>query len=370
MKYLLIMALIAGLAACSDDGPEESLEEPIQEGATETTDGEAGQAEEPEPIEVVTEQLEVPWAIEKSGETLFITERNGSIVTIEEGRDTRAEVVLEHDELAEGEGGLLGFVLSPDYAEDGRAFVYHTYQEEGQILNRIAVISQSDDDGQWIEEEEVLAGIPGGRIHNGGRLAMGPDEKLYATTGDAGIEELAQEREAMAGTILRLELDGTVPDDNPWEDSYVYSYGHRNPQGLAWDEDGTLYSSEHGSSAYDEINLIEAGVNYGWPIVRGDETEEGLSAPLIHSGEDTWAPSGAAVAKDVLYVAGLRGEAIYALNLQTSEFVTWLEGFGRIRDLFVDGQSLYFITNNRDGRGVPQDSDDYLIKVDLEQQER
>lgn len=366
MKYLLIMVLVAVLAACSDGGPEESAEEPIQE---ETAEANVGEAEEPEPIEIIAELLEVPWSIEKSGETLFITERNGSIVTIEEGQEARADVVLEHEVLAEGEGGLLGFVLSPDYAGDGRAFIYHTYQEDNEILNRIAVISQSDD-GQWIEEEEVLAGIPGGRIHNGGRLAIGPDEKLYATTGDAGIEELAQEREAMAGTILRLELDGTVPEDNPWEDSYVYSYGHRNPQGLTWDEAGTLYSSEHGSSAYDEINLIEAGANYGWPIVRGDETEEGLSAPLIHSGEDTWAPSGAAVANDVLYVAGLRGEGIYALNLQTAEFATWLDGYGRIRDLFVDGQSLYFITNNRDGRGVPQDSDDYVIKVDLEQQER
>ncbi|MCM3713712.1 PQQ-dependent sugar dehydrogenase [Alkalihalobacillus oceani] len=366
MKYLLIMVLIAVSVACSSTGPEESGSEPMQEDAAEANGGETEQVEEGEPVEVIAEQLEVPWAIAKSGETIFVTERNGSIVTIEEGQEERADVVLEHEVLAEGEGGLLGFVLSPDYAEDGRAFVYHTYEEDNEILNRIAVISQSED-GQWIEEEELLAGIPGGTIHNGGRLALGPDEKLYATTGDAGIEELAQEREAMAGTILRLELDGTVPEDNPWEDSYVYSYGHRNPQGLAWDGAGTLYSSEHGSNAHDEINLIEPGANYGWPIVRGDETEEGLSAPLIHSGEDTWAPSGVAIAGDVLYVAGLRGEGIYALNLETAEFTTWLEGYGRIRDLFVDGQSLYFMTNNRDGRGNPQDADDYVMKVDLEQ---
>ncbi|XBO86866.1 PQQ-dependent sugar dehydrogenase [Bacillus licheniformis] len=203
-------------------------------------------------------------------------------MSIADGKKERMQLQLKRPVHQEGEGGLLGFVLHPDFKNNQEAYVYHTYKDGDHLKNRI--IKLTLDRLTWTETEELLADLPGGVIHNGGRMAIGPDQKLYITTGDAGEREWAQQPEKMAGVILRMELDGTIPADQPFSSSYVYSFGHRNPQGLAW-IGRQLYSSEHGQSGYDEVNKIKPGANYGWPVIEGSDEKQGMKAPLIHSGE-------------------------------------------------------------------------------------
>ena len=208
-------------------------------------------------------------------------------------------------------------------------------------------------------------------------LKIGPDQKLYITTGDAGNSALAQDPTSTAGKILRIELDGRIPKDNPIINSPVYSLGHRNPQGLAWNSENVLYASEHGQSAHDEINIIQPGANYGWPLVQGNEdsTEVMIQKPLIHSGEDTWAPSGIAFVNQgpwqgKLLVATLRGQQLLAISLNGNGTVvknveSWLRNeYGRLREVIQgkDG-SIYLTTSNRDGRGNPDITDDKIIRL-------
>ena len=225
----------------------------------------------------------------------------------------------------------------------------------------------------------ALDGIPGGSIHDGGRIAFGPDGKLYITTGDAGNSANAQDLRSLAGKVLRLNADGTVPSDNPFAGSPVYSYGHRNPQGLAW-RPGTneLYVTEHGSSARDEVNRIQLGGNYGWPTVRGIAEDSRFIDPIVESGDDTWAPSGAlfytgsafSVWQGSLLYTALRGEALFRLRLQSDGRAAGLpeklcigDRLGRLRTVVQapDG-SLYLLTNNR-VRGQPTGDDDRLLHI-------
>lgn len=212
------------------------------------------------------------------------------------------------------------------------------------------------------ETNILLDDIPGATIHNGGRLAIGPDNLLYVTTGDADRPDNAQEKNNLSGSILRMTTTGEIPADNP-SDSYVFSYGHRNPQGLAWNKDDELYSSEHGQSAHDEINLIQAGSNYGWPVIEGEQTNNEMKNPLIHSSDDTWAPSGIAFWDNHLLVTGLRGESLYYFDEDKGEMIEVFQGEGRLRDVKYYNQAIYLITNNTDGRGTPQENDDRLLKL-------
>ncbi|HEU5139962.1 MAG TPA: PQQ-dependent sugar dehydrogenase [Bacillales bacterium] len=314
---------------------------------------------------VLAADLDVPWDIIKREDFFYISERGGRIIKIMTGgKKEKIPLILKKEVSQQGEGGLLGFVLAPDFDSSKQAYIYHTYEENGQAYNRIVKIKLSGDG--WVEKSVLLDHIPASIIHNGGRLEIGPDEKLYATTGDAGEEQNAQNLDSLSGKILRMNLDGTVPEDNPFPDSLVYSYGHRNPQGLAWTEEGDLYSAEHGSSAHDEMNRIQPGGNYGWPIIRGDETKKGMIPPLFQSGQQTWAPSGLAYNNGTLYMAGLRGAQIRAFHLQnhTSEIV--FQGVGRLRDIVIENGAAYVITNNTDGRGNPRPQDDLLLKLELE----
>ena len=210
-----------------------------------------------------------------------------------------------------------------------------------------------------------------------------PDGKLYVTTGDAGNPELSQDLDSLGGKILRINSDGTIPEDNPWEDSPIYSIGHRNPQGLDWDDAGNLVATEHGPSgfrgtAHDEINVIVSGNNYGWPDVIGDETVEGLQNPILHTGEDTWAPSGAEFyhGKKIpqwsgkYFVATLRGSHLHMINfdLQNNSVISHqkiFQGeFGRLRDVQTGPDGfLYILTSNQDGRGSPSTNDDRILRV-------
>ena len=207
-------------------------------------------------------------------------------------------------------------------------------------------------------------------------MKIGPDGMLYITAGDRYEPDIAQDKTSMGGKIFRIHTDGSIPEDNPIKGSPVYSYGHRNPQGLAWHpESGDLFSSEHGQSAHDELNLIEAGKNYGWPIIEGDETEEGMQSPIAQSATETWAPSGMTFVskgawKNQLLVANLRGMQVLKVELdQSGKQVKGIESlfkekYGRIRNIIEapDG-SLYMMTNNRDGRGKPTEKDDRIIRL-------
>ncbi|MCL6572033.1 MAG: sorbosone dehydrogenase family protein [Bacillus sp. (in: Bacteria)] len=313
-------------------------------------------------VEVMAENLQVPWSIDRVNQTFYISERTGSIVKVENGKIERQQVYLDKPLAQAAEAGLLGFVLaSPEFPDTERAYAYYTYADEdlGQF-NRVVVLST--DGVSWTEEKVLLDRIPSAAFHHGGRLKIGPDGLLYITTGDATIPESAQELTTLNGKILRMNLDGTIPDDNPFPNSYIYSYGHRNPQGLAW-MGKALYASEHGQSAHDEINQIQAGGNYGWPVIQGMEKKAGMVSPLFQSGEDTWAPSGLVAVNGKLYAATLRGNAVREFDLDKKETKPVITGLGRIRDLFVGGDYLYFVSNNTDGRGNPDDSDDKLYRV-------
>lgn len=312
---------------------------------------------------VLAKKLQIPWSIEIRRNSFYITERPGMIVKITNGKKERKKLILTRPVHHEGEGGLLGMALAPSFNQTGNAFVYHTYQENGQTFNRVIKIRETC--RRWVEKKVLLDKIPGSIIHNGGRIKIGPDQHLYVTTGDAGESAKAQDLNTLHGKILRMTLKGKVPSDNPFPNSYVYSYGHRNPQGLGWSRNGQLYSSEHGPAGHDEINHIKKGKNYGWPIIIGDETMPNMVNPLYHSGTDTWAPSGLSVFGDAIYVAGLSGQKILKFSLLTNKVETFFEGEGRLRDILIRGDNLYVITNNTDGRGVPRPRSDLLLKIKL-----
>ena len=376
--FLLFLMLIVG---CTTDNqpteevPETSTEEPIGEQEADERKPEENEetdtaSEEPLPDEltVLAENLNAPWSIEKIENTFYITERPGAIVKIEDEEETRQEVELSNDLATAEEAGFMGFVLAPDFKKTKQAYAYYTYTNaEGQFNKIVTLILEGN---QWKEASILFDQIPSGPYHHGGRIKIGPDNKLYVTVGDALNENLPQQVDSLAGKILRMNLDGSIPEDNPFENSYVYTYGHRNVQGLAWLSDGTLYASEHGNQANDEINLIEAGKNYGWPLIEGTQEQENLISPTFTSGSDqTWAPSGMTHSENKLYVAGLRGNAVFVFDLATGEMQEKLTDFGRIRDVYIEGDHLYFITNNTDGRGNPEEADDKLYRIGLSELE-
>lgn len=360
-RFLYVLAaLLMILAGCS--GGEDGTK-PVDEKKEKLQDQEA--VVQVDNLEAVAENLQIPWSINKLGETFYLSERPGTIVKVEDGRTVRQKVSLKKGLSQAAEAGLLGFVLAPDFEQSNKAIAYYTYKNGTGQFNRIVELTLNND--EWVEGRLLLDKIPSGRVHHGGRLKIGPDGKLYATAGDAATTpEIAQNLDSLGGKILRLNLDGSVPEDNPFAGSYVYSYGHRNPQGVAWAQDGTMYASEHGPSAHDEINIIERGKNYGWPEITGDETKQGMEAPLFQSGNNTWAPSGMAVHEGKVYVATLRGNALREFDpaaKTTREVVT---GVGRVRDVLIEGEYVYFISNNTDGRGTPAAGDDKLYRVKLE----
>jgi glucose/arabinose dehydrogenase len=312
---------------------------------------------------VLADNLQVPWSIQKAEDVFYISERPGAIVKVENGEQERQRVNLGKPLSEEAEAGLLGFVLHPNFSENQQAFAYYTYDVQGSPVNRVVVLERKDN--VWNEIKVLLDGIPSGPVHHGGRIKVGPDEKLYFSAGDAAVAENAQSLNQLNGKILRMNLDGSIPNDNPFPNSYIYSYGHRNPQGLAWDEAGTFYESEHGQSAHDELNEIVAGANYGWPVIQGTQRRQGMVSPIFQTGEVTWAPSGIAYHDGKLYVATLRGEALQEVDLETMSSRAIVTGLGRIRDVMVNGEYLYFVSNNTDGRGNPDADDDKLYQVRL-----
>lgn len=343
---------------------------PVEQLFTPTgTSASAGLSANDTEYEVVAENLDTPWEVVVLDENrLLVTERTGDLVLIENGS---RHVLREFDNLDRptlGEGGLLGIARHPNFTENHQLYVYLTVDRE-PIQNTIRRFEVDFAARELTNQTTIIDGVPSHRFHNGGRIAFGPDGYLYVTTGDAKQASLAQNRSSLAGKILRLRADGSVPADNPF-DNPVYSLGHRNPQGLAWDDQGRLWATEHGPSARDELNLIEPGHNYGWPTITGTQTQSGMEAPVYTSGQyETWAPAGIAVADRSVFFAGLRGERLYEARLvddRVTSFVAHFSGeFGRLRAVTLgpDGEYLYLTTSNTDGRGEERPADDRLIRI-------
>ncbi|MCR3955345.1 MAG: PQQ-dependent sugar dehydrogenase [Gudongella sp.] len=319
-------------------------------------------------IEVIGEGLEIPWEIlPLSNGRFLVTERPGRVLVLDKGEIYSLQGV-EHI----GEGGLLGLEKSPDFDSDGHVFLYYTYREGSQILNRVSRFTLEED--TLVDETYILDRIPGSRFHNGGRLKFGPDEKLYVTTGDSQEPNLSQDVVSLAGKILRINPDGSIPDDNPFEESPVYAYGLRNPQGLAWHPiSGDLYASDHGPSSQDEVNRIVPGGNYGWPNVTCADGESQYEDPVACYSEFTMAPSGLGflpwdnLEESPLYVGGLRGSMVIRIDLDPEGNLIRQDqlfgDFGRIRTVVYHKGSIYIATNNRDGRGVVRENDDKILKI-------
>ena len=314
-----------------------------------------------EPAKQLVTNLNVPWSISiLPDESIILTERAGNLVII---NDTITRITI-NEVTSIGEGGLLGLTLHPEFETNKYIYLYYTYTLNGKTLNK--VIRQQLINKTLTNTTIIIDNIPGASIHNGGRIKFGPDNKLYITTGDSANSSLAQNLNSLAGKILRLNDDGMIPADNPYNNSPVYSYGHRNPQGLAWDKDNNLWATEHGPSTMDELNYITPGSNYGWPVITGDMKAEGMKQPVINSGTDTWAPSGIAYYNGSLFFAGLRGQAVYEYNIERESLTEhFKKEYGRMRDIIIIDNYFYVLTNNRDGRGVPSNNDDIILKTSI-----
>ncbi len=318
-------------------------------------------------VQVVASDLFVPWDIGflPDGDML-VPERSGTLRRL--GKNPG--VVTVPSVLNTGEGGLMGLVLNPKFAENNWIYLYYTTDQNGQ-KNRVARFRL--DGIQLSQQTIIIDNIPSAIYHDGGRMAFGPDGMLYVVTGDANTPSLAQDLNSLAGKTLRLTPDGQIPSDNPFGTA-VWSYGHRNSQGIAWDSFGRMWETEHGrsgaSSGFDELNLIEKGKNYGWPTIQGSETRAGMVTPVINSGaNETWAPSGLVFANGSLYFSGLLGSKLYQVRFNADgsyrDKTTHLSGqFGRLRAAVLgpDG-SLYLSTSNRDGRGTVQSGDDKILRI-------
>ena len=311
-------------------------------------------------MEVLVDDLQVPWSLAffNDGSFLFTERVTGNIYHYEQTTKQIAKI----SSTPIGEGGLLGVAIDPNFDQNHFVYIYYTYSTGESILNRVSRFVYKD----MLGEETILVdGIPGATYHDGGRIEFGPDNKLYITTGDAGQEMLAQDLSSVAGKILRINPDGTIPEDNPFPTSPVYSYGHRNIQGLAWYE-GTLFASEHGQRQNDEINVIRPGINYGWPLVQCAQ-HTGYEEPIRCFADWTLAPGG--VTFDTagnLYVAGLRGTQIRKFTMKDGSIVNeeiFLDNLGRMREVKYQDGYLYMTTSNRDGRGIPRIGDDKIIRV-------
>jgi glucose/arabinose dehydrogenase len=298
---------------------------------------------------------------------MFFTERTGTIRIIDASGKLLGEPAAYINVEQKGEAGLLGLVLHPNFAENHLLYIYQTYSNGSAIFNKVLQLREKEN--KIIDSKRILDGIPASDVNDGGRIKFGPDGKLYIATGDANQPNLAQNAQSLAGKILRLNPDGTIPKDNPFPGSPIYSYGHRNVQGLAWNKvTGQMYASEHGAEGNDEINLIKPGANYGWPIeeCNAQKFEKPILCfnPAIAPAGITFASSERLGYKGEILLASLRGEQLRAIDLQSNTQKTVLTGYGRIRDVIEapDG-SLYVTTSNRDGRAIPERGDDKILKI-------
>lgn len=348
----------------------------------------ANAAVQPVPIGWTVESfaagLEVPWDMAFTNDArMLVAERGGTIREINNGQlNPQPLYVFEDVARIGGEAGLMGMAADPDYEMNRYIYACYALPEGSGLINRIVRLVDRPNAMEF--ERVILDNIPSARNHAGCRVRFGPDGKLYATIGDSLEPSLAQNLGSLAGKILRINPDGSQPEDNPFENSYVFSYGHRNPQGIAWHPvTGLLYSTEHGPSGFDgppggdEINLIEAGANYGWPLVSHDDLLEGTLPPLTQFTPAEAPASAEFYGSDVLpmftnsfFFGALRGEGLARVLFSDEDprAVVTLEKIvsdvGRVRTVVAgpDGY-LYFSTSNRDGRGDPLAGDDHIYRI-------
>lgn len=310
---------------------------------------------------VLASGLQAPWAITFHGTTPLVSERGTARILALGANGALTSIATITGVNGTGEGGLLGITV-----HDGYLYAYFTAGDENRIERY--PLSGEGVNTRLGAAQTVLSGIPSKNIHNGGRLAFGPDGMLYATTGDAATSSRAQDLGSLAGKILRMTPEGRIPADNPFGASYVYSYGHRNVQGLAWAGDGSLYASEFGQDTWDELNLIKAGGNYGWPAAEGKAGNASYIDPVQQWPTSEASPSGITIAGGNIYIANLRGERLRKVPLTATGTSTefYVKQYGRLRDVVSapDGR-LYILTNNTDGRGTPQSGDDRIISAPL-----
>jgi glucose/arabinose dehydrogenase len=351
VRRVLPLLLVLALAGCT---PVSSL----------TTGPEAeGVQPEGNPTTLASD-LVTPWSIALFGDGALISERDTALVKYYDGTST--EVVGEVPGVdPQGEGGLLGLAIDPD--DDGWLYAYLTAAADNRVVRLPLTVGAAGP--ELGSPEVVIDGLPKGTYHNGGRIKFGPDGDLYITAGDAGFPDGAQDVTYLGGKILRIAPDGTYPADNPYANSPVYSLGHRNPQGIAWDDDGQLYAAEFGQDTWDEFNRIDAGANYGWPIVEGIGDQEGFVDPLAQWPTDDASPSGLAFIRGTFFLAALRGERVWVIYVDgdRADPVSWFEGeLGRVRDVAEspDG-NLWLLTSNTDGNGDQRDGADLLTEYRL-----
>lgn len=348
---VVAVAVVSALTACGGPRPDPRVDR----------HPDPGHATVSEDSSVIAMGLAAPWSITFYRSTPLVSERErGQIIEVDaDGRMRRVGTVEGVDSTAEG--GLLGIVV-----RERHLYAYYTAGPQNRIVRfpiRGAAGSLS-----LGPPETVFDGIPAAAQHDGGRIAFGPDGMLYATTGDAGRPQLAQDLGSLAGKILRLTPTGEIPADNPFPGSPVYTLGHHNPQGIAWAPDHRMFASDLGADRADELNLIEPGQNYGWPVVEGAGHRAGYRDPLRTWLPDEASPSGIAVVGGAVLVANLRGERICTVPLGDPGAVTdhHTGEFGRLRDIVVaPGGAVWVLTNNTDGRGTPGAGDDRIIRVGL-----
>lgn len=333
-------------------------------------------------IEEVARGLFVPWSfVFTDPRRILVTERSGAVRVIFDGK-LQDEPLAQFEVSMQSEEGLMGMDIDPDYAENKFIYLCVAYEKSGGLVNK--VVRARDTGRALTQEETILDDIPSARFHAGCRVRFGPDGKLYVSTGDASKKELAQDKDSLAGKILRMNADGTIPDDNPYKGSYVYSYGHRNVQGFDWSSSGNLIATEHGPSGFDgpgggdEVNLIRAGENYGWPLVSHERKEEGLVDPLLVYTPAIAPASGSFYTSRILpqftntYLFGmLRGSGIMYVVFDPDRPARVVKhhpisgiDVGRVRDV-AEGPDgfIYFSTSNRDGRGDVREGDDKIYRI-------
>jgi glucose/arabinose dehydrogenase len=355
----------------ADVSPDDADEDvPASDEGDASDDDTATEPDDDQPVDILTEDvvtgLDALWDLAVAGDRVLVTERDtGRLLEVDD--DGEVTEVRSFDVDAMGEGGLLGLAVHP--GDDTLLYVYLTAADDNRVV-RVGL----DDPGA--DPEPIVTGIPKAAVHNGGRIAFGPDDLLYVGTGDAAEPSLSADQDSLAGKILRVTADGEVPDDNPDPASPVYALGLRNVQGLTWDADGTFWAAELGPDVDDEINRIEPGGDYGWPEVTGTPGDDRYedAAFVAQPPDASW--SGAVVLEDGtipqwegdLFVAALRGERLWRFEVEDGRIVEADElfgsEFGRLRTAVVgpDG-ALWLLTTNRDGRGQPRDGDDRIVRV-------
>ncbi|MEU4911869.1 MULTISPECIES: PQQ-dependent sugar dehydrogenase [Streptomyces] len=323
-------------------------------------------------VSTVAQGLESPWGLAPlPGGDLLVSSRDEGTITRVDAESGELTVLGEVPGVAPGgEGGLLGIALSPKFAEDRLVYAYFTTESDNRIARLL--YDESRPAGQRLgAPDTVLRGIPKGVVHNGGRIAFGPDGMLYAGTGETGDTGLSQDKASLGGKILRMTPDGQPVHGNPEADSVVYSYGHRNVQGLAWDGQKRLWAAEFGQNTWDELNLIKPGGNYGWPETEGKDGGAGFTEPVAQWPTADASPSGIAVARGSVWMAGLRGERLWRIPMAgerpSAAPQAFLEGeYGRLRTVAAaGGDRLWLVTSETDTRGTPEAGDDRILLLEV-----